>query len=46
MPALAPQYQLVVARDGHLDTLEVLGELRDGSPSPSDVELLARELQH
>ena len=46
MPALAPQYQLVVARDDHLDTLEVLGELRDGSLSPHDVELLSRELQH
>ncbi len=46
MPALAPQYQLVVARDGHLDTLEVLGELRDGSLSAGDVEALCRELQH
>jgi len=46
MPALAPQYQLVVARDGHLDTLEVLGELRDGAMSPADVDTLARELQH
>ncbi|BDT61079.1 phenylacetate-coenzyme A ligase [Massilia varians] len=46
MPALAPQYQLVVARDGHLDTLEVLSELRDASMSGSDVELLSRELQH
>ena len=44
MPALAPQYQLVVARDGHLDTLEVLGELRDASLLPGDVELLCREL--
>ena len=46
MPALAPQYQLVVARDGHLDTLEVLGELRDASLSGSDVDALCRELQH
>ena len=46
MPALAPQYQLVVARDGHLDTLEVLGELRDASLSAADVEALCRELQH
>ena len=46
MPALAPQYQLVVARDGHLDTLEVLGELRDGALSPADVDALCRELQH
>ena len=46
MPALAPQYQLVVARDGHLDTLEVLGELRDASLSGSDIDALCRELQH
>jgi len=46
MPVLAPQYQLVVARDGHLDTLEVLGELRDGALSQGDTELLSRELQH
>ncbi|SFD17582.1 phenylacetate--CoA ligase PaaK [Massilia yuzhufengensis] len=46
MPALAPQYQLVVAREGHLDTLAVLGELRDASLSPDDVEMLGRELQH
>ena len=46
MPALAPQYQLVVARDGHLDTLEVLGELRDGSLSSAGVDSLCRELQH
>ncbi|GAB3375338.1 phenylacetate--CoA ligase PaaK [Massilia agri] len=46
MPALAPQYQLVVARDGHLDTLEVLGELRDAAISQADVDALGRELQH
>jgi phenylacetate-CoA ligase len=45
MPALAPQYQLVVARDGHLDTLEVLGELRDAGLSPFDADQLCRELQ-
>ncbi|KFC67765.1 phenylacetate--CoA ligase PaaK [Massilia sp. LC238] len=46
MPALAPQYQLVVARDGHLDTLEVLDELRDASLAAGDVDALCRELQH
>ncbi|CAN7197657.1 phenylacetate--CoA ligase PaaK [Massilia sp. LjRoot122] len=46
MPALAPQYQLVVAREGHLDTLEVLGELREASLSQADVDALCRELQH
>jgi phenylacetate-CoA ligase len=46
MPALAPHYQLVVARDGHLDTLEVLCELRDTLLTPDFVEAQARELQH
>ena len=46
MPALAPQYQLVVARDGHLDTLEVLGELREATLPAERVEALSRELQH
>ncbi|MEW6371044.1 MAG: phenylacetate--CoA ligase PaaK [Pseudomonadota bacterium] len=46
MPALAPQYQLVVARDGHLDTLEVFGELRESGTPPDTVEALAKELQH
>jgi phenylacetate-CoA ligase len=46
MPALAPQYQLVVTRDGHLDCLEVLAELRDGATPPDTVDALARELQH
>jgi phenylacetate-CoA ligase len=46
MPALAPQYQLVVSRDGHLDALEVQGELRDASLGPGAVEALGRELQH
>ena len=46
MPALAPHYQLVVARDGHLDTLEVLCELRDTLLAPDFVEAQARELQH
>jgi phenylacetate-CoA ligase len=46
MPALAPQYQLVVARDGHLDTLEVFGELRENTHAPDRIEALARELQH
>jgi phenylacetate-CoA ligase len=44
MPALAPHYQLVVTRDGHLDALAVLCELRDGAAH--DVEALARDLRH
>jgi len=46
MPALAPQYQLVVARDGHLDTLEVFGELRENTHTPDSIAALAKELQH
>ncbi len=49
MPQLAPQYQLVVTRDGHLDKVDVLAELRPeavGMLSPSDVTALARELTH
>jgi phenylacetate-CoA ligase len=44
MPKLSPQYQLVVTRDGHLDKLEVLAELR-ADTAPGDVEALANELQ-
>ena len=46
MPALAPQYQLVVARDGHLDTLEVFGELRENTHTQDSIAALAGELQH
>jgi phenylacetate-CoA ligase len=46
MPLLAPQYQLVVTRDGHLDCLEVLCELRDIGLSLDSMEALGRELQH
>jgi phenylacetate-CoA ligase len=44
MPALAPHYQLVVTRDGHLDALAVHCELREGGAD--NVDALARELQH
>ena len=46
MPALAPQYQLVLGRDGHLDTLEVLCEAREGGLGAEAVATLSRELQH
>ncbi|MGJ9417102.1 phenylacetate--CoA ligase PaaK [Massilia sp. CMS3.1] len=46
MPALAPQYQLVVSRDGHLDTLEVFGELKEAGQPQATVDALAGELQH
>jgi phenylacetate-CoA ligase len=46
MPALAPQYQLVVARDGHLDTLEVIAELRDDTHTQDSIDALAGELRH
>ncbi len=45
MPALAPQYQLVLAREGHLDTLEVLAELREEA-AHDVVDALANELQY
>jgi len=49
MPKLAPQYQLIVTRDGHLDKLEVIAELRidlSNTISSSDTDALARELEH
>src|SRR5450830_356277 len=49
MPKLAPQYQLVVTRDGHLDKLDVVAELRPeatASLSVGEVDSLARELEH
>jgi len=45
MPKLAPQYQLVVTRDGHLDKLDVVAELRPETPG-SEADALARELEH
>lgn len=44
MPALAPHYQLVVTRDGHLDALAVHCELREGAADSAAA--LARDLQH
>ncbi|MDO8439070.1 MAG: phenylacetate--CoA ligase, partial [Telluria sp.] len=46
MPQLAPQYQLTVSRDGHLDKLAVLAELRDASLSQDGIAQLARKLEH
>ncbi|MCS0588617.1 phenylacetate--CoA ligase PaaK [Massilia norwichensis] len=46
MPALAPQYQLVVSKDGHLDKLEVRCELREGEFTDDQVQTLAQELKH
>jgi phenylacetate-CoA ligase len=46
MPALAPHYQLVLAREGHLDTLAVLGELREASLASAGIDALCHELQH
>ncbi|UOD31394.1 phenylacetate--CoA ligase [Massilia violaceinigra] len=46
MPLLAPHYQLVVSRDGHLDKLDVVAELRDGSQSQDGATALARDLEH
>ncbi len=46
---LAPQYQIVVTRDGNLDKLEILTELRpeySGKCSDKDVENISGEIQH
>jgi phenylacetate-CoA ligase len=54
MPKLAPQYQLVITREGHLDQLEVLAELRPEVAAGAqaavqadngEVQALARELE-
>ena len=36
----------MVSRDGHLDKLAIIGELRDASTSLGDVALLTSELEH
>lgn len=50
MPALAPHYQLVVSKDGHLDKLEVRCELRPGAGeallADEQIAALAQELKH
>jgi phenylacetate-CoA ligase len=46
LPLLAPHYQLVVSRDGQLDTLDVVGELRDASLSQEGIAAQCRELEH
>jgi phenylacetate-CoA ligase len=49
MPKLAPQYQLIVSRDGHLDKLDVVGEIRPeltGKLTDNEIEALAHELEH
>lgn len=46
---LAPQYQLVLSREGHLDKLDVLVELRpelSGRMSQPEMEAVGHELQH
>jgi phenylacetate-CoA ligase len=45
IPRLAPHYQLVVSRDGHLDSIEVLAEARP-EVGGHEHDALARELQH
>lgn len=45
MPDLAPIYQLVVSRDGHLDKLEVKVEMRPQADLSKAADL-AKELQH
>jgi len=45
---LAPHYQLVLARNGHLDELEILTEVREefASIADGDRDVLAKQLQH
>jgi phenylacetate-CoA ligase len=47
MPRLAPIYQIVLTRDGHLDQVEVIAEMRaDAGPvSAAEHAALCRELQ-
>jgi phenylacetate-CoA ligase len=49
VPRLAPHYQLVVTREGHLDRLAVRVEARQellGGLTPSDITALSTQLQH
>jgi phenylacetate-CoA ligase len=46
---LAPQYQLLVTREGHLDRLDVITELRaelSGMLSALDTDAISHELEH
>jgi phenylacetate-CoA ligase len=43
VPELAPHYQLVVARPGHLDELTVQAELREGEAGGERLEALVEE---
>ncbi|PWC50362.1 phenylacetate--CoA ligase [Azospirillum sp. TSA6c] len=45
IPALAPHYELVVSRDGHMDNLAVRVEMHDGI-HPSEWDGHAKHLQH
>lgn len=48
-PQLAPQYQLVVTREGHMDKLDIVAELRpevSGTLSEQDVKQLHQQLEH
>ena len=48
-PGLAPIYQLVVTREGHLDKLDIVVEARAGRSermTERELESLAKELQH
>jgi len=45
MPRLAPHYQLVITRDGHMDKLEVVAEVR-ADVQAHEHDALGRELSH
>ena len=46
VPKLSAHYLLEVSRDGHLDELDVLVEMKPDVVSEADSEAAARELQH
>ena len=47
MPQLAPQYQLQIDRNGHMDSMCVFAELRpDVKSDAAQIEALQKELQH
>ncbi|MFZ6658865.1 phenylacetate--CoA ligase PaaK [Undibacterium sp. TJN19] len=48
-PQLAPQYQLVVSREGHMDKLDIVAELRPEASvqlNQADVQALSQQLEH
>ncbi len=44
LPALSPHYQIVLEKDGHLDTMRIETEIAPGAPAGDD-DLAAREVE-